>query len=140
MSNAMPMQPVPVPRNGFGITALALALCGLVLGLTPITAFTAVICGAVPSLSGLVGHARYRRREATNGKMYISGAVLGVVTLALGIWGVVLFFTGVDDFTKEVEKIDEGFNSSFSDTPSDTQAAETVEVEEIGRASCRERA
>src|SRR5690606_20010031 len=63
-------------------------------------------------------------------KMCISGAVLGVVTLALGIWGVVLFFTAVDDFTKEVEKIDVGFNSSFSDTPSDTQAAETVEVEE----------
>ena len=130
MSNAMPMQPVPVPRNGFGITALVLALCGLVFGLMPITAFIAVICGALAILFGLLGHARYRRHEATNGKMCISGAVLGVVTLALGIWGVVLFFTAVDDFTKEVEKIDEGFNSSFSDTPSDTQAAETVEVEE----------
>src|SRR5690606_24081876 len=129
MSNAMPMQPVPVPRNGFGITALVLALCGLVFGLMPITAFIAVICGALAILFGLLGHARYRRHEATNGKMCISGAVRGDVTLAHGIWGVVLFFSAVAVFTKEVEKIDESYDASFSDTPSDTEAAETVEVE-----------
>src|SRR5690606_16366483 len=107
MSNAMPMQPVPVPRNGFGITALVLALCGLVFGLMPITAFIAVICGALSIRFGVLGHARYRRHETTNGKMCISGAVLGVVTLGLGIWGVVRLFTTFDDFTKEVEKIGE---------------------------------
>ena len=39
--------PTAAPRNGFSITALALALSGLVFGLVPFTGFLALMLGAL---------------------------------------------------------------------------------------------
>ena len=76
----------PAPRNGFGITALALALIGLVFGLVPFTGFLALILGILAVLFGLLGWSRTRKGIATSG-MAGTGTVLGVGAAALGIWG-----------------------------------------------------
>ncbi len=75
------------PRNGFGITALVLALVGLVFGLVPFTGFLALILGLLAVLFGLLGWSRTRHGVATNPKMTVIGTVLGVGAAALGIWG-----------------------------------------------------
>lgn len=91
------------PRNGFGITALCLALAGLVLGLVPFTGFLAAILGALALLFGLLGLGRVRKGVATNKKMSIFGAVLGAGALALGIWGMTIVFGAVDDLSNALE-------------------------------------
>lgn len=101
------------PRNGFGIAALSLAIGGAVFALMPITGFIAVIAGVLAFMFALIGHARYRRHEATNNKTCVTAAVLSLFTTALGIWGVVLFFNTVEDFSNEVDKLEEDFNNSW---------------------------
>ena|SRR5690606_1127234 len=112
MSNAFPVQPVAQPRNGYGITALVLAIVGLPFGLMPITSFVAVICGLLAILFALLGHARYRRHEATNNIMCIASAMLGILSVGLGILGAVQFFTAVEEFSNEMDKIETEFSSS----------------------------
>lgn len=101
------------PRNGFGIAALSLSIGGLVFCLMPITGFIAVICGALAILFALLGHARYRRHEATNNKMCVTAAFIGVITTAIGVWGVVIFMNAMGDFGEEMEKMEGEFNSSW---------------------------
>jgi hypothetical protein len=93
------------PRNGFGITALVLALVGLVFGLMPITGFLALILGALAILFGVLGMARGRRGEATNRKMAVISTGLGVLVAVLGIVGIVITFSAVDKLGKDLQNI-----------------------------------
>lgn len=70
------------PRNGFGIAALVLGLLALVLCWTIIGG---ILLGLLALIFGLIGRARARRGEATNGGMSVAGLVLGVLGLLLGI-------------------------------------------------------
>jgi hypothetical protein len=100
-----PPAPPSVPRNGFGITALVLALVGLVFGLVPFTGFLALILGMLATLFGLLGWSRTRRGIATNPKMAMIGTVLGVGVAALGIWGIVIVFGAVDKLGSDLQNI-----------------------------------
>ncbi len=93
------------PRNGFGITALVLALVGLVFGLVPFTGFIALILGMLAVLFGLLGWARARRGEATNRKMAVIATVLGAGAGALGIWGMTILFGAVDQLGEDLKNI-----------------------------------
>jgi hypothetical protein len=95
----------PTARNGFGITALALALTGVVFGLVPFTGFLALILGALAVLFGLLGWARVRRGEATNGGMTVAGTMLGVLVAALGIWGIVITFNAMNKLGNDLQRI-----------------------------------
>lgn len=97
-----PAPPAQQPRNAFGITALCLALAGLVLGLVPFTGFLAAILGALALLFGLLGLGRVRRGAATNKKMSIAGTVLGACAVALGIWGMTIVFGAVNDLSNNL--------------------------------------
>lgn len=89
----------PVRRNGFGITALVLAVIGLVFGLVPFTGFIALILGLLAVLFGLLGWSRTRQGVATNRTMTVIGAVLGIGTAALGAWSII--FGAVDKLGKD---------------------------------------
>jgi FtsH-binding integral membrane protein len=104
------VQIIREPRNGFGITALVLALVGVVFGLIPLTGFIAVILGALAILFGLLGLGRARRGAASNKKMSIIASGLGIGVLALGIWGVVLFFQAVDKIDGELTDTEQKLN------------------------------
>ena len=98
-------EPRPSPqtsRNGFGITALVLAIIGLVFGLIPFTGFIALILGLLAVLFGLLGLGRVRRWVANNKVMSIVGTLLGVVSTALGIWGIVIVFGAVDQLSRDL--------------------------------------
>lgn len=75
-----------VPRNGFGIVALLLAVIGLLLGLARLPGFITLILGMLAVLLGLLGWSRIRRGVASNSTMTVIGMVLGVGTAALGVW------------------------------------------------------
>jgi predicted PurR-regulated permease PerM len=105
-TQSTPAAAAPVaPRNGFGITALVLALVGLVFGIVPITEFLALILGALAVLFGLLAWARARRGEANNRKMAAISTVLGALVAVLGIVGISITFSAVDQFGKDLKSI-----------------------------------
>ncbi|MBW0089338.1 DUF4190 and DUF4352 domain-containing protein [Pseudonocardia sp. KRD-184] len=95
----------PAPRNGFGITALVLALVGAVFGLIPFTGFIALILGALAVLFGLLGLGRVRKGVANNRKMTIIGTVLGALVAALGIWGIVIVFNAFGQLNSDLQEL-----------------------------------
>jgi hypothetical protein len=116
-----PVQQIHEPRNGFGITALVLAIIGLVFGFIPITGFIALILGALAVLFGLLGWGRVRRGAATNKKMTMIGALLGAGAIALGVWGMVTVFTVVDELGRDLEQIGEDFEREMDDLDQQVQ-------------------
>ncbi|WP_051343455.1 DUF4190 domain-containing protein [Pseudonocardia spinosispora] len=84
------------PRNGFGITALVTALVGLVPCLMPVTSFFGVMFGIVAVVFGFLGLGRARRGAATSKRLPLSGLIIGLLTLLLGLVGIGLFFGAVD--------------------------------------------
>jgi hypothetical protein len=74
--------PTVQPRNGFGIAALVLGLLALVLCWTIVGG---IIFGILAVIFGLLGRARAKRGEATNGGVSLGGIVLGVIGLLLTI-------------------------------------------------------
>jgi hypothetical protein len=73
----------PTRRNGFGITALALSLIGLLLCLMPITGFLGFILGLLAVLFGALALGRVRRGQASKG-LTITALILAVVTTIAG--------------------------------------------------------
>jgi hypothetical protein len=92
----------PAPRNGLGLAAVIVAPVGILFGLVPLTGFIAVICALVAIPLALVGWSRVRKGAATNGKTTIAGLVLGVVALALGIWGITIVFGAVGQLADDL--------------------------------------
>lgn len=90
------------------ITALCLGVVGVLLGLLlpGVLWFLIIPLGALALIFGLVGVGRVRKGRSDAKKMAWSGSVLGVVALALGIWGVVIFAQAMQDLDKAVRDFD----------------------------------
>lgn len=97
--------PPPPARNGFGITALVLAIIGCVFGLIPFTGFIALILGLLAVLFGLLGLGRVRRRLADNKILTIVGTVLGVLSTVLGIVGIVIVFGTINQLSRDMDEL-----------------------------------
>lgn len=69
-------------RNGFGITAL--------------------VVGIVAVIFGFLNYGRLQRGTTGNRVMSLIGTFLGMAAAALGIWGVVTFFSAVGGFSNQV--------------------------------------
>ncbi len=80
-------EPLRRPRNGFGIAALVLGLLALVLCWTIIGG---IVLGLLALVFGLLGRARVKRGQATNGGLAVAGIVLGIIGLLISI-GIVAF-------------------------------------------------
>lgn len=85
-----------ISRNGFGVTALVLAMLGLLVSLVPATRFVALILGLLAVLFGSLGWSRVRQGVATNRVMIVIGTVLGIGAAALGVWGLGIVLGAVD--------------------------------------------
>jgi hypothetical protein len=68
--------PVAQPRSGFGVTALVLGIIGLVFSWVPVFG---LLLGILAVVFGVLGYIRAR------GGMAIAGAVLGSITVVIGI-------------------------------------------------------
>lgn len=79
--------PMRRARNGFGIAALILGLLALVLSWTIIGG---IVLGLLALILGMLGRARVKRGEATNGGLSVAGIVLGIIGLLIAI-GILTF-------------------------------------------------
>jgi hypothetical protein len=70
------------PRNGLGITALVLAIIGLVFCWT---VAGGIILGLCAIIIGFVARGRVARGEATNGGIAIAGIVLGFLAIIVSL-------------------------------------------------------
>ncbi|MBI3225285.1 MAG: DUF4190 domain-containing protein [Mycolicibacterium cosmeticum] len=77
-----PPPPPSAPRNGLGVTALVLAVLGLLFSWT---VAGGIVLGLVALIIGFAARGRVKRGEATNGSLAISGIVLGALAIVLGL-------------------------------------------------------
>jgi hypothetical protein len=91
----------PRPQNGFGVTALVLAIVGLVFGLVPYTGFVAFLCGVIGVVFGLLGIARVNRRIADNRVISSVGSVLSACAVLLGTWGLAVTVQAVGQWGRD---------------------------------------
>jgi len=105
MPTPPPQSYLPQPRNGYGVTALVLAIVGLVFGLVPFTGFLAIMCGGTSVLFGLLGLGRVRRHEANNKGMTITGLILGALALLLGVIGLIIVMNAATKLSNDLSKI-----------------------------------
>jgi len=70
------------PRNGLGITALVLAIIGLVFCWT---VAGGVILGVIAVVIGFVARGRVKSGQATNGGVAIAGIVLGFLAIIVSL-------------------------------------------------------
>jgi hypothetical protein len=75
----------PAPRNGLGLAALILGIVALPFTLTGLTAWISIILGLIAVPLALAGLGRVRRRQATNKGVTITGLILGLLAIALGV-------------------------------------------------------
>ena len=74
--------PPAEPKNGFGITALILAIIGLVLCWSVAGGIVLGVCAVI---FGFLGRGRVKRGEADNGGVAIAGIALGFVSIVAGL-------------------------------------------------------
>ena len=82
------------------VASLVLGILGTVIGLIPLLAFIAIILGLLAVIFGPIGIGRARRVGYGKG-MAIAGLILGIVALALAIYG---FFV-LNEAATELDRI-----------------------------------
>ncbi len=86
------------PGNGLAVAALVCGIVGAVFGLIPFTFWLAWILGVLATVFGAVGRRKADREpEAGRRSMATAGLILGIVSIALGIVGVVVLTTLIND-------------------------------------------
>jgi hypothetical protein len=82
------------PRNGLGITALVLAIIGLMFCWS---IAGGIILGLCAIIIGFVGRGRVKRGEATNGGVAIAGIVLGFLAIIVSLIFIPIWIGVFDD-------------------------------------------
>lgn len=73
------------PRNGMGLAALIIAIVGLLFAWIPFIGLFGLVLGVVALVLGIMGVRRASRGEATNRGVAVSGIVISVIVILLGI-------------------------------------------------------
>jgi hypothetical protein len=98
--------------NGFAVTALVLGLIGAVVGLVPIFFLGAWLLGLLAVIFGFAGRLRAKREpEAGHAKMAIAGVILGAIAIILGIIGLNVVNSAVDDLNSDLDQIERDHGS-----------------------------
>jgi hypothetical protein len=86
---------ISVERRGSGmaVAALFFGIVGFVIALIPMVGVLGIPPGLLGLIFGLVGWSKARQGRAGGEGMAISGALLGALAIALGIWGLVIVAT-----------------------------------------------
>jgi len=86
--------PPAAPKNGLGITALVLAIIGLVFCWT---VAGGVILGLAAVIIGFVARGRVKRGQATNGGVAIAGIVLGFLAIIVSLVFIPIWYSVFED-------------------------------------------
>ncbi|MFF4183915.1 DUF4190 domain-containing protein [Streptomyces sp. NPDC001691] len=108
---ASPPPPAGRARNGAGAASLILGVLGVAFGLVPFLFWLSGALGVAAVALGLVGHARARKRWATNRGVALGGTALGAVATVLAVAGLLLTVVFVKDAAR-------GSNGAIPTTPS----------------------
>jgi hypothetical protein len=104
-------------RNGLGLAAACLGAIGLPLGLAPVTGFAAAGLGVLALVFGIAGWSRVRSGVASNRGAAVTGAVLGLVALGLGVAGTVAFVRAPDRPVYDLDALTGGSTAAVVVTP-----------------------
>lgn len=111
-----PTQPYLMrPRNGAGVAALVLGLLGLVLSLLILSAPLGALLGLLAVIFGITGIRRAGRSEATNRGQAVSGLILGILALALGVFLTVRIGTYLQDHGSDFSNLGQCMRSATTD-------------------------
>lgn len=91
-------------KNGLGVAALVLGIIGIPFGLIPLLFFIAGTLGLLAVIFGLVGRSRAGKGTASNGGMALAGAILGLVSMGLATWGLVITVNAAKDVVTAVDQ------------------------------------
>lgn len=106
------VNPGPVAGNGFAVTALVCGIVGAVFGVIPFTFWLAWILGVVAIVFGALGRRRVDREPAAGKQtMATAGLVLGVVSIGLGIIGLIVLTTLINDVGNVIDDLDRCFDN-----------------------------
>ncbi|WP_267244195.1 DUF4190 domain-containing protein [Streptomyces sp. PR69] len=94
--------PPPPPHNGFGITALIVGIVGVLTGMIPLLFWIAAVLGVIAIVFGILGYQRARQGFATNGRMSLTGSVLGGVAIVLAVVGALIIADVFEDIEREL--------------------------------------
>ncbi|MFC4008583.1 DUF4190 domain-containing protein [Nonomuraea purpurea] len=92
-------------RNGLGVAALVIGIIGPLFGLIPVLFFVAGTLGLLAVIFGFVGRARASRGTASNGGMALSGAILGLISMGLATWGLVITVSAVGEAATQLDQM-----------------------------------
>lgn len=96
-SGYAPQYAPPAPRNGLGLAAMILGIVALPFTLTGLTAWISIILGLIAAPLALAGFGRIRKGQATNKGVTITGLVLGLLAIVLGIASTVATINAVGE-------------------------------------------
>jgi hypothetical protein len=96
MNQSTTTTPIAPPRNGFGITALVLGIIGIVFSWVPVFG---LLLGILAVIFGVLGYIRAR------GGMAIAGAVLGAITVVIGIIVIAALGSAADSLSKDLQNV-----------------------------------
>lgn len=112
----------PAPQNGPGIAALILGIIGVIAGLVPAMFWLSGTLGLIGVILGIVAVSRVRKRRATNGKTSWTGLIASAIAFVLGIVGLGIVVTAVDDAVRELDQISEDFERDIDELDADLEA------------------
>jgi hypothetical protein len=97
-----PPPPMP-PKNGIGLTALVLAIVGLLTVWMPVVNIISIVLGLVAVVLGVIGRTRANRGVANNRGIAVAGIVLGTLAIIVGsafiaLWATVWKDAGGGDY------------------------------------------
>jgi hypothetical protein len=104
--------PVRSASNGMGTAAMVLGIVGLVLGFIPFLFFFAFVCGVLALIFGGIGMSRARQTGVGRGQS-IAGLILGGVACLLGVVGLTILVTSVDEIQGELDRIGQELDGAF---------------------------
>ncbi|TCK19885.1 DUF4190 domain-containing protein [Pseudonocardia endophytica] len=104
-------------RDGLGIAAVCLGAVGLPFGLVPVTGFMAAGLGVLALAFGIAGWSRFRAGLVSKRGAAVTGAVLGLIALGIGVAGTVAFVRAPDRLTYDLNSISTSWSGATAVTP-----------------------
>jgi hypothetical protein len=91
---AHPPAPVAPRKDGLGISALIVAILGLLLSWSVVGG---VVLGVVAVILGFVGRGRFKAGEASNGGVALAGIVLGALAVVVSLVFIAIWYGAFSD-------------------------------------------
>ena len=106
-----PVAPVVVAdqRKGLAIASMVVGIVAAVLGLIPLFGLFALAGGIVAVVLGLLAASKAKKAHQPRG-IARAGWIVGVVAIVLGVVGMAIVNSAVNDLQKDLDRLDQQVN------------------------------